>query len=71
MAQSSSDDNIEQIQSQQLEILNVLGFDLMFKNNSVANRRLEVDDFIQELNQEDDFDPYLLAQNFINNTITN
>lgn len=72
MAQSSTDDNIEQIQSQQLEILNVLDLDLMFKNNSVANRRLEVDDnFIQELNQEDDFDPDLLARNFINNTITN
>jgi len=68
MAQLSTDDNIEQIQSQELEILNVLDLDLMFKNNSVANRRLEVDDnFIQELNQEDDFNPDLLVQNFVKN----
>jgi hypothetical protein len=71
MAQSSTDDNIEQIQSQQLEILNVLDLDLMF-NNPVANRRLEVNDnFIQELNKEDDFDPDLLVQNFIDKTVTN
>ena len=51
MAQSSTNDNIEQIQFQQLEILNVLDLDLIFENNSVTNRRLKIDDdFIQELN---------------------
>jgi len=41
---------------------------LIFENNSVINKRLEIDDdFIQELNQEDDFDPDLLVQNFTNN----
>ncbi len=68
MAQLSTDDNIEQIQFQQLEILNILDLDLIFENNLVTNRRLEIDDdFIQKLNQEDDFDPDLLVQNFTNN----
>ncbi len=68
IAQSSTNDNIKQIQFQQLEILNVLDLDLIFENNSVTNRWLEIDDdFIQELNQEDDFDPDLLVQNFTNN----
>ena len=66
-------DNNEQIPSQvsqQLEISNVLDLDLMFKDNSVVNKQLDVDeldDFIQELNKEVDFDPDLLVQNFISN----
>ncbi|PKK62489.1 hypothetical protein RhiirC2_779865, partial [Rhizophagus irregularis] len=70
VAQSSTDDNTEQIPPQELEILNILDLDLMFENNSVTNRQLENDDldnFIRELNKEDDFDPELLVQNFINN----
>ena len=48
--------------------MNVLNLNLIFENNLVTNRRLEIDDdFIQKLNQEDDFDPDLLVQNFINN----
>ncbi|GES77785.1 ribonuclease H-like domain-containing protein [Rhizophagus clarus] len=42
-------DNIEQSSSQQLEILNVLDLDLMFRNNPVANKQLdddELDNFI-------------------------
>jgi len=38
IAQSSTNDNIKQIQFQQLEILNVLDLDLIFENNSVTNR---------------------------------
>ena len=69
MARSFTD-NIEQIPSQQLEILNVLDLDLMFRDKPEVNKQLDVDeldDFIQELNKEDDFDPDLLVQNFISN----
>ena len=41
----------------------------MFGNN-FADKQLkdnELNNFIQELNEEDDFDPDLLVQNFINN----
>jgi hypothetical protein len=70
VAQSSTDNNTEQIPSQKLKILNILDLDLMFKNNSVINRQLEndeLDNFIHELNRKDDFDLELLVQNFINN----
>lgn len=62
----SDDDDIE---SQELEILNVLNLDLMFGNNS-TDKELELDglnDFIQELDNEEDFDPDLLVQNLNNN----
>jgi hypothetical protein len=65
VAQSSTDDNTEQIPPQKLEILNILNLDLMFENNSVTNRQLEndeLDNFICELNREDDFDPELLIR---------
>ena len=67
LARSLTDNN-EQIPFQQLGISNVLDLDLMFKDNSVVNKQLDVDeldDFIQELNKEDDFDPDLLVRNFI------
>jgi hypothetical protein len=60
------DDNSEQVPSQNLEILNVLDIDSMFKDN-LADEQLELDgldDFIQELDEEDDFDPDSLVQNF-------
>jgi len=48
--------------------LNVFDLNLIFENNLVTNRWLEIDDdFIQELNQEDDFNSDLLVQNFTNN----
>ncbi len=62
----SDDDDIE---SQELEILNVLNLDLMFGNNS-TDKELELDglnDFIQELDNEEDFDSDLLVQNLNNN----
>jgi hypothetical protein len=65
VAQSSTDDNTEQIPPQKLEILNILDLDLMFENDSVTNRQLEndeLDNFICELNREDDFDPKLLVR---------
>ena len=63
--------NDEQVLSQGLEILNVLDLDLMFKDNpgNQINEQLEsdeLDNFIQELDKEDDFDPILLVQNFNN-----
>ena len=66
-----TDDNHEQVPSQDLEILNVLDLDSMFKDESsnLTNKQLEPDElnnFIQELNEEDDFDPVLLVQNFNN-----
>jgi hypothetical protein len=66
-----TDDNHEQVPSQDLEILNVLDLDSMFKDESsnLTNKQLEpdeLDNFIQELNEEDDFDPVLLVQNFNN-----
>lgn len=42
----------------------------MFRDKPVVNKQLDVDeldDFIQELNKKDDFDPDLLVQNFISN----
>jgi hypothetical protein len=65
VAQSSTDNNTEQIPSQKLEILNILNLDLMFENNSVTNKQLEndeLDNFIRELNREDDFDLELLVR---------
>ena len=63
------DNDYEQVPSQDLEVLNVLDLNLMFrdKSNNLTEKQLELDgldDFIQELNEEDDFDPDLLAQNF-------
>lgn len=63
--------NNEQVPSQDLEILNVLDLDLMFKDepDNLMNKQLEsdeLDDFIQELDEEEDFDPDLLVQNFNN-----
>ena len=63
--------NHEQVLSQDLEILNVLDLDLMFKDepDNLMNKQLEsdeLDDFIQELDEEEDFDPDLLVQNFNN-----
>ena len=63
--------NDEQVLSQGLEILNVLDLDLMFKDKpgNQINEQLEsdeLDNFIQELDKEDDFDPILLVQNFNN-----
>ena len=54
-----------------MEILNVLDLDLMFKDKpgNQINEQLEsdeLDNFIQELDKEDDFDPILLVQNFNN-----
>ncbi|RGB31966.1 hypothetical protein C1646_763434 [Rhizophagus diaphanus] len=49
-----------------LEILEVLDLDLMFRDN-LTDKQLEldgIDDFIQELDKEDDFDSDLLVQNF-------
>ncbi|GBC17690.2 hypothetical protein GLOIN_2v1769322 [Rhizophagus irregularis DAOM 181602=DAOM 197198] len=62
-------DDCEQVPSQDLEILNVLDLDSMFKDksNNITDKQLELDglnDFIQELDEEDDFDPDLLVQNF-------
>ncbi|UZO05933.1 uncharacterized protein OCT59_026271 [Rhizophagus irregularis] len=60
------DDDREQVPSQNLEILQVLDLDLMFRDN-LTDKQLEldgIDDFIQELDKEDDFDPDLLVQNF-------
>ncbi|PKY58335.1 hypothetical protein RhiirA4_412077 [Rhizophagus irregularis] len=62
-------DDCEQVPSQDLEILNVLDLDSMFKDksNNITDKQLELDglnDFIQELDKEDDFDPDLLVQNF-------
>jgi hypothetical protein len=65
VAQSSTDDNTEQIPSQKLEILNILDLDLMFENNSVTNRQLEndkLDNFIHKLNRKDDFNLKLLVR---------
>lgn len=62
-------DNQEIISSQNLEILNIFDLDLMFKDDPV-NEQLELnelDDFIQELDKEDDFDPESLVQDFMNN----
>ncbi|CAG8764916.1 23131_t:CDS:2, partial [Rhizophagus irregularis] len=56
------DDDREQVPSQNLEILQVLDLDLMFRDN-LTDKQLEldgIDDFIQELDKEDDFDPDLL-----------
>ena len=63
--------NDEQVLSQGLEILNVLDLDLMFKDKpgNQINEQLvsdELDNFIQELDKEDDFDLILLVQNFNN-----
>ncbi|UZO12083.1 uncharacterized protein OCT59_003633 [Rhizophagus irregularis] len=62
-------DDCEQVRLQDLEILNVLDLDSMFKDksNNITDKQLELDglnDFIQELDEEDDFDPDLLVQNF-------
>ena len=61
-----TDDDYEQIPSQDLEILNVLDLDSMFKDSSAdkLSELDELDDFIQELDEEDDFDPDVLVQNF-------
>jgi len=63
------DDDCEQVPSQDLEILNVLDLDSMFKDksNNITDKQLELDglnDFIQELDEEDDFDPDLLVRNY-------
>ncbi|POG76290.1 hypothetical protein GLOIN_2v1769322 [Rhizophagus irregularis DAOM 181602=DAOM 197198] len=60
-------DDCEQVPSQDLEILNVLDLDSMFKDksNNITDKQLELDglnDFIQELDEEVDFDPDLLVQ---------
>ena len=68
MAHSSDDD--EQIPFQELEISKILDLELMFGNKPVMNKQLEIDElnkFIQELNEEDDFDQDLLVWGFINN----
>ena len=60
------DNDCEQVSPQNMEILDVLDLNLMFKDNS-TDKQLELDgldDFIQELDKEDDFDPDLLVQNF-------
>ena len=66
-----TDDNFEQIPSEELEISNILDLDLMFGNDSVVvNKQLEINElnsFIQDLNNEEDFDPELLVRNFANN----
>jgi hypothetical protein len=70
VARSYTDDNLEQISPQELEISNILDLDLMFGNDSVINKQLDIDEldsFIQDLNKEDDFDPDLLVQNFASN----
>jgi hypothetical protein len=64
-------DNSDQDSSQELEILDVLDLDSMFGNepNNLVDKQLELDElenFIQELDEEDDFDPDLLVQNFNN-----
>jgi hypothetical protein len=62
-------DNNDQISLQKLEILNVLDLDSMFKEepNNLVDKQLELNElenFIQELEEEEDFDPSLLVQNF-------
>ena len=60
------DNDCEQVSPQNMEILDVLDLNLMFRDNS-TDKQLELDgldDFIQELDKEDDFDPDLLVQNF-------
>ena len=57
----NDDDNNEQISFQNLEILDVLDLNSMFRNesNDIIDKQLEVDElenFIQELDEEDDFD---------------
>lgn len=68
MARLSDDD--EQIPLQELEISKVLDLELMFGNKPVVNKQSEIDDeldkFIQELDKEEDFDPDLLVQGFVN-----
>jgi hypothetical protein len=59
-------DNREQVPSQDLEILDVLDLNSMFEEKT-NDQQLEldgIDEFIQELDEEDDFDPDLLVQNF-------
>ena len=51
-------------------IMYMVDLELMFGNKPVMNKPLEIDElnkFIQELNEEDDFDPDLLVRGFINN----
>src|ERR1043166_10179562 len=66
-----TDDNNGQVPSQDLEILNLLDLNLMFRDesNNSTDKELdseELNNFIQELDNEDDFDPDLLVQNFNN-----
>ena len=66
-----TDDNNEQVPSQDLEMLNLLDLNLMFRDesNNSTDKELdskELNNFIQELDKEDDFDPDLLVQNFNN-----
>ena len=66
-----TDDNNEQVPSQDLEILNLLDLNLMFRDesNNSTDKELdseELNNFIQELDNEDDFDSDLLVQNFNN-----
>ncbi|RGB29119.1 hypothetical protein C1646_672702 [Rhizophagus diaphanus] len=63
-------DDCEQVPFQDLEILNVLDLNSMFKDksNNITDKQLELDglnDFIQKLDEEDDFDPDLLIYNYI------
>ena len=65
----SSDDD-EKIPLQELEISKVIDLELIFGNKPVVNKQSEIDDeldkFIQELDKEEDFDPNLLVQGFVN-----
>ncbi|CAI2181211.1 4043_t:CDS:2, partial [Funneliformis geosporum] len=54
-----------QITFQELEISKILDLELMFGNNPVVNKQLEIDELdklIQELDKEEDFDPDSLVQ---------
>lgn len=73
MMRSYTDDDLEQIPSQNLKILNTLDLNSDIFLNQDNGRKNEVDDqddlngFIQELDNEEDFDPDELAQDFVRN----
>jgi hypothetical protein len=71
-SRSYTDDDYEQIPSQNLKILNTLDLNSnIFQNDHLRNETDDQDgfnNFIQELDKEDDFDPDQLAQDFVRNT---